>query len=420
MSIERPPPIKGHALDQTTALAIMREYERARFEKEFEDYEPEDSEPSRILGEAAVLVETTATPETLAKYEVRGRQLFHRYLREKGIAHEDATPGDADAPRFVTWLFALKPTLKATTWRMYRAAVHYYLELHIDQGGNITEAQALLERDAAIRSRDAFSGNRRSKGTRDGTEKIASSSLKMKRIPVDDMQRILSWLRIKSRSRWSQATSTWLSAGLLCGLRPSEWERTHLHETPDQLALHNRRVWLYVICAKATNGRGFATSRTIDLSTFDDESLGIIREMVEMAGKWRKAGTFRENQNSCAQLLANCVRNLWPRRKMSISLYSARHQAIANWKAAGRTRAEISVLAGHASIMTAAEKYGRKSSGWSGVKAIPNAVPEELSIANERALEYEARMLTIRQSEPRMGVTPRAEPIRKRSGPEGP
>lgn len=418
MSIERPPPLTGHALDQTTALAIMREYERARFEKEHESDDEDSAEPSRVLGSAAVLVETTATQETLARYETRGRQLFHRYLREKGIAHEDASPGDADAPRFIAWLFALKPTLKASTWRMYRSSVHYYLELHIDQGGNITEAQSLLERDAAIRSRDAFSGNQKARGTRDGTSKIASSSLKMKRIPVKDMQRIMSWLRVRSRSRWSQATATWLTAGLLCGLRPSEWERTHIHEVEDKYALYGRRAWLYVICAKATNGRGFATSRTIDLSTFDDDSLNSVKSMVALAAKWRQAGTFRENQNSCAQLLANGVRWLWPRRKMTISLYSARHQAIANWKAAGLSRVEIAVLAGHASIMTAAEKYGRRSSGWSGVKAIPSAVQEELKIALEREEEYEARMLTMRQA--RKPIEPAPRPQSPTPGPSGP
>ncbi len=418
MSIERPPPLAGHALDQTIALAIMREYERARFETEFGEDDDEDAEPSRVLGTAAVLVETTASQKTLERYEARGRQLFHRYLREKGIAHEDASPGDADAPRFVAWLFAVKPTLKATTWRMYRAAVHYYLELHIDQGGNITEAQSLLERDAAIRSRDAFSGNQKARGTRNGTDKVASSSLKMKRIPVNDMQRIMSWLRVRSRSRWSQATAIWLTAGLLCGLRPSEWERTYLHEIEDKKALYGRRAWLFVICAKATNGRGFATSRTIDLSTFDDESLASVKDMVNLAATWRRAGTFRENQNTCAQLLANGVRWLWPRRKMTISLYSARHQAIANWKAAGLSRVEIAVLAGHASIMTAAEKYGRKSSGWSGVKAIPSAVQEELTIAHEREQEYAARMLTIRQS--RRPPEPAPRPAPSRSGPSGP
>ena len=357
--------------------------------------------PSTVLGHEATHIQTTATDKTLERYAQTGDRLFHRYLRESGIPHEKASPASIDARLFIRWAFALKATLKPASWRSYRASLHHYLEQYVEAGSNITDAQDMLARDAAIRSLDAVRGNRISRtATRPGSSKQFSSSLKMKKIPHNDLTRLLPWLQIKSRSKWAQATSTWISAGILCGLRPCEWERTLIKTVSDNTAPNGRRIWLFVICAKATNGRGFGVSRSLDISSFDHASLSCVTQMVERAAEWRESGTFQENQKTCAQLLYNANRALWPQRKLTISLYSARHQAIANWKHAGLDLTTISVLAGHASPLTSSENYGRRTSGWNGVTMIPVPAPDELKMAMDRKQDIEIRNAFIKKATP--------------------
>lgn len=379
---------------------------REAVRKEFETKKKNSNKnTSIVLGKEASHTEVTASDETLEQYAKRGNQLFHRFLREKNLPHE--TPfSDLDSRTLSVWLMTLKPTIKASTWRFYRASLYHYLNARQDEGVNVEQAMHILERDAIIRSRDAVSGNKKNRGTLIGTEKRSSSSLKLKKIPEKDIVRILAWLRIKSRSQYAAYLNIWLRAGILCGLRPSEWKMTHIEEVADPTAIHNRKVWLYVICAKATNGRGFGVSRTLDISTFDNESLDIVKRMSEYGAKWFSDGVFAEYQDSCSHLLARCCRQLWPRRKYRIALYSARHQAIANWKSLGMTQAEISVLAGHASLATAAERYGRRTSGWSSVKCAPAAVKEELDIALEREALANERRLTLKQATPIVKAEP--------------
>jgi hypothetical protein len=64
--------------------------------------------------------------------------------------------------------------------------------------------------------------------------------------------------------------------------------------------------------------------------------------------------------------LASIRKKLGIREK--ITLYSARHQFIADAKASGLTLYEIAALVGHASIRTASEHYGKKKVGRRGRK----------------------------------------------------
>lgn len=390
-----PPVVRPADIPEQTQIRL-----REAVRKEFESQKKQTaSHESIVLGKEASHVAATANEETLAQYAKRGHQLFHRFLREKELPHETQF-SDIDARSLSVWLVSLKPTIKASTWRFYRASMYHFLNARQDDGVNVEQAMHILERDAIIRSRDAVSGNKRNRGTLLGTEKRSSSSLKLKKIPEKDIARILAWLRMKSRSQYATSLGIWLRAGILCGLRPSEWKMTHIEEVRDESTVYNRRVWLYVICAKATNGRGFGVSRTLDISTFDNESLSIVKKMSSLGAEWFSAGTFTENQDSCSHLLARCCRQLWPRRKYRVSLYSARHQAIANWKALGMSQAEISVLAGHASLATAAERYGRRTSGWSSIKFSPVPVKEELTVALEREALANERRLSIKQATP--------------------
>lgn len=68
------------------------------------------------------------------------------------------------------------------------------------------------------------------------------------------------------------------------------------------------------------------------------------------------------------------------------------------------TKAEIAVMAGHASIMTAAEKYGRRVSGWKNIRGMPAAVKEELQVAIEREQAMLDRNLQVKKAKPSMAI----------------
>src|SRR3546814_20504862 len=83
-----------------------------------------------------------------------------------------------------------------------------------------------------------------------------------------------------------QILMDWLVAGIWTGLRPAEWRSTDLEMREDQPAPFGRRAWLYVINAKATNGRGNGMMRTLDLTNFSDPVLGSIGRTSQRGSRW--------------------------------------------------------------------------------------------------------------------------------------
>lgn len=345
-----------------------------------ESQTPDNREPSIVLGQEAVHVETTLSEKTRAHYALISRRLLHRYLRSENIPHETPEP-EIDAESFVCFLLALASTWKASTWRMNRQACFRLIkDSHL---AGREQAMEMLKHDATLRSVSSIEGRRDSRGSVPGSEKRATSSLKQKHISERELKRLIAWLNMRSRSTHAEATAIWLQVGILTGLRPTEWRDISINSTekdpntnevfPDKC----KHGLLRVQCAKNTNGRAFGVTRHLDITDFNDDGIKLIFLMKRYADKWRKEGTFDENQRSCSRLLASACKSLWPHKIYTINLYSARHQAIANWKYAGKDRVEISVLAGHAITETAGESYGRRSGGWKRLPIMPKPLKSE-------------------------------------------
>ncbi|WP_035271569.1 site-specific integrase, partial [Desulfonatronum thiodismutans] len=101
----------------------------------------------------------------------------------------------------------------------------------------------------------------------------------------------------------------------------------------------------------------------IDRHKHDDRKKPTIFEKLS----WKDARGFRRRQfrktyNACSRLLQRVNRKLFPKRKR-IVLYSTRHQAIANQKAAHNDPAATAVFAGHGVVDTATEHYGKRRVG---------------------------------------------------------
>lgn len=292
----------------------------------------------------------TRTEQTEQWYAQRGRDLVRRFL------------GDRDAVlrphEFVDWLLRLRPTVAPSTWRLYRLGAKAALE-------------GLSEGELAARRLDEVGGA--------GLLNVPKgASLKVKRIPPRDFERLMALLRL-SRSERASAVSDWLRAGVATGLRPVEWATARLDG--DALVVRN---------AKSTNGRGNGLTRTLDLSGLAEADFGAVERMLDRAGEWEADGRFEAEQEACAALLRALVARHFP--SAHYSLYSARHQAVANAKAR-LTRPEVAALAGHAVIRTAARSYGRRRSAWSPEAApAPMPSPEEAARVDTKTFDIVTRL----------------------------
>lgn len=338
---------------------------------------------------------------TIIAYNKRSGQLLCRYLRERGFGDEFGL-NDISLIDFANWSISLKPSLKASSWRSYRRALLYMFS-HIELSDESEEAIRILENDIYNRIRDGgklFSSRETKK------ENTSTSSLKMKRVVYADYLKIERALRVKFRSSRSMSLRRWIEAGILTGLRPSEWSATDVVNVKD-VANNTIKTYLLVINAKATNGRANGVVRTLDISKFSDESKKVISDMSKLGRNWFKQGVFEYEKRECGRLLHRVSRELWNKRKNHYSLYSFRHQAIANWKTE-LDQYSVAALAGHGVITTAGNSYAKRKSGWKGnqLKSIPEAVPEEVNqiikrykYQNERNMNKNDNTMLIKESE---------------------
>ncbi len=239
----------------------------------------------------------------------------------------------------------------------------------------------------------------------DGEDEDRTSALKEKRLPREALAKIKMRLRLGSRSRAAPLLRDWLDAGILTGLRPSEWRATDLvlRDVPvSDEHPWGRLAYLYVISAKATNGRGTGVARTLDLSLFGDEDLATVRRHVAACRSMLEARSFPRHKARAGELLRETCAALWPdpaggtgpKEGRHYALYSCRHQAIANWKAVGMPLEEIAALVGHGVTDTVQERYGKRRSAWqpADIPVPPRPVPEEVGLVRQRVNLFKERM----------------------------
>ena len=320
---------------------------------------------------------------TTQQYSDRGRLLINRYKRENLIPldYDDFEPTD-----FVQWLLSLKPTVKSSTWRVYRQAAYHMLE---GMPADIDHALTLLDND--IIENDSRAGKKENwdgKITR-GSHK--TSSMKEKRFPKKDLDKVLAFLRYKSRSKLAPILTDWLIATLNTGLRPIEWRATAIERTTDQNG--KTWIWLYVVNAKATNLRANGKVRTLDISDLPTDVIACIERMSNNGLSWLEDGNYDSIKSQVGQLLYSVGEKLFPKKSKSYALYSCRHQFIANMKLI-MSPEEVSALSGHAVTKTAMQSYGKKRSSWSPeeITTHPKPIADEVSTVRKTAEFYTDRM----------------------------
>ncbi len=198
---------------------------------------------------------------------------------------------------------------------------------------------------------------------------LRTSALKRKFLPLDDLDRLETRLRRLARSPMAVVTADWLRAGCLTGLRPCEWSDASLDG--DLLTVRNR---------KTSNGRGNGVFRTLDLSALSNADLSVVARMAERGAGWAALGTYASRQAACAEIVREACLAIWPSPRRHYTLYSARHQALANAKDA-LSPVEVGALAGHKTSRTAVRSYGLRGSAWRSPDAPGAAAPTEGNVA---------------------------------------
>lgn len=205
--------------------------------------------------------------------------------------------------------------------------------------------------------------------TRRGLCPKRTSSAKLKSATYAEFRRVVSDFARRARlpdglDRTDTVLSIMVKIGPFFGLRPCEWLRaTILGHT------------LRVVNAKTGNGRGLGEERKIGLSDLPPKIVTLashlIRELplllAEAGNDWRKIlGRLGER---LARVCARIGIRRW-------SLYTTRHVAIANWKRAGLSDAEIAALTGHSSMLTARQHYAGGRHGWTAQFACARPDPD--------------------------------------------
>ncbi len=250
-----------------------------------------------------------------------------------------------------------KSTVKTSTWRYYKAAVSFYLA---ENGyGELAEQ---LKKES-------------NKGTLDSIQNRAdtvlrTSSLKQKYITEQQEEKILTLLKAQKKDGhfWAGPLQTFIKAGLLVGLRPSEWPNSAMFiERPPTEGYEGKLPALRVKNGKASNGRSFGEYRTIDLSQLKDVELESIYFAVVLASQRRTpsgvANSYSDYYKALRDKMYSIDTLLFGRTKKNITLYSCRHQFIADLKHANYTLQQIAALVGHGSDATATIHYGKKRNG---------------------------------------------------------
>ncbi len=237
--------------------------------------------------------------------------------------------------------------LGRSTWRQYRAALAWFFA-----------RAGMPELCTHVRSLDQSVCLRRAKRT---------SAQKSKHLPLHKLTRLIETLGC-GRGRYDRIVGLWVLANYYVGLRPEEWWSAQLVES--------RR--LRVRNAKASQNRTFGTHRTLLLDSFTDDEMQVILEFLEIVAQ-NHGETLYE---ACRKRLLKINRELWPRAKRHVTLYTGRHQFAADHKAARLSRIELAALMGHGSTLTAGRHYARPGAGRGHVRVRPS--PEDVDRVRAR------------------------------------
>ena len=320
--------------------------------------------------------------DTERHYQERLRQLANRCARETGV---HPTIGEL-AMWFESRVSALR--WRSATFRQYKAALVYETE------------RLGLEDPRALEARDRLGalvhrGFKREKGKPVPNKDKRTSARKQKSFPPEDFAEIQHCL-LGGKSSYAVLALSWLRVGLMTGARPDEHFRANV--VRGQLAAPFK-VALRIRNGKDSNGRAHGEYRHLGLDRLKPKELALLEQHFAVLGESiekvvRETGrtpaeAFKWLQRTAADRVRRAGIRTWPRRNQRPSMYSTRHQFIADCKAAGISRKALAAMVGHATEETAGKHYARAGSGRNAVAVEPHPA-EVLRIRPGRTGRVEA------------------------------
>lgn len=301
--------------------------------------------------------EKTRTPKTEKLYVKRTRNFIREYL----IDNPGVNVRSISSEGFGLWMIGKKSKIASSSWRQYRSAVLCY-------------AQSSRILDHAILFRILNSDEVKSiKCSVEGRNKRAKS------IKVEDVLLVKEYLFSKKNRHSHIMTYCFFMASMVVGFRPCEWKNCTIEFYADGVAVE-------VLNGKFTNGRSFGEKRKIHVDNSAAEEIFFIKKWLEYIDKIRNNCEsdehFAKEYDNRIKAMQKQFRvmnaAIFPQRAKKIQLYTARHQAAANFKSMGFSQVELAALMGQASIYTAPQHYGRKSQGRGGNSTKVKPDPENV------------------------------------------
>lgn len=310
----------------------------------------------------------TITKVTAARY-----QRIVVNLRKQAAYKLRCLPQDVSVTDLCRYLIDRHRDLSASTWRSYRAAIYHVYGYGMDKDKIKILAQ--------------IPG-----GGKKAHLPAYGARQKMKSFPDVMLNSVLNYLSSR-QTKMGNALWLWLTVGIETGLRPFEWFDASLIDI-------DGRPFLRVKNAKNTNGRANGDYRHLNLEDMPPSDRQFIQAQLQVVQAIKLSvqndpeqgqKKFNSYYSSCRRRLNVVVRRLWPDRDKYPSLYSLRHQFIANAKAEGFSLEEIAAMCGQASAETSAIHYGRKQNGRQGVINVKPRQQEVATVKQGREFQHRNR-----------------------------
>ena len=313
--------------------------------------------------------------------------------------HIRAADGGALTPTTLSHFLAAsfsKGQIAQATARSQKAAALYWLA---------AEAESLVARDADISDYEAAYARIIALPTAQLPRRTGvTSSTKLKFFSKQALEDLTRYTETSTKALSAGTLLAFVRANLLVGLRPAEWfnasfatylVKSDVSDSNFVLKPDGRLksvLGLHVGNAKHTHGRANGVSRDILLHDVSPDDLSVIRHfhgiVRSFSSKYPKGTEVAEMAKDLFKPLQQTLRKALRRTNQNgaslPTVYSTRHQAVANCKASGMSDREIAAFFGHRSVSTAKTHYGKKAHGWSKTTFRPS--PESVAAVMERSL----------------------------------
>lgn len=295
----------------------------------------------------------TRTNETERLYLKQAQNLLEKYAKESGIQW------DTDHGDLLDWLHKKRDASSPAYWGRIRSALVYYFGFTGNPG--LSDSIRAISKDGCA-------------------PPTHTSAQKKKSVSDSELVELTNYLCAAGQSEISVETYNFFVCGIITGMRPCEWAQSEFKIIMDSEEyglqdLGGREkvtaemvdgIKIVVQNAKATNGRAHGEYRTLLFKSLHPQEKDVLLDHWRSVEREVSLGRFPLFQRQCSDKLRYAGHQIWPSKRKRISLYSGRHQSMANGKASNLPANVIAAMHGHATDRTNQEHYGRKRYGVAG------------------------------------------------------